>query len=150
MLSSILTPDLFAAALRMATPLALAAIGGTICERSGVINIALEGIMLVGAFCGVAVTMVAQGSSVAFIAQNATWIGLLAAVISGVLFSGIHAFGAITLRMDHVVSGTALHPGAETEGPTPIRCPCGGEITAFVPGSVNTERLVVRMKKATG
>ena len=44
---------------------------------------------------------------------------------------------------EFVVSGTALHPGAETEGPTPIRCPCGGEITAFVPGSVNTEKLVV-------
>ena len=45
-----------------------------------------------------------------------------------------------------VVSGTALNPGAETEGPTRICCPCGGEITAFVPGSVNTERLVVREK----
>jgi hypothetical protein len=35
----------------------------------------------------------------------------------------------------------------ETEGPTRVRCACGGEITAFVPGSVNTERLVVREKK---
>jgi len=109
MLGNLLNPDLFASALRLATPIALAAIGGTICERSGVVNIALEGIMLVGAFCGVAVTLLAQASSVAFIAQNATWIGLVAAVISGVLFSGIHAFGAITLRMDHVVSGTALN-----------------------------------------
>ena len=50
---------------------------------------------------------------------------------------------------EYVVSGTALHPGAETEGPTRIRCACGGEVTAFVPGSVNTERLVVRIKKAT-
>jgi DNA-directed RNA polymerase subunit RPC12/RpoP len=47
---------------------------------------------------------------------------------------------------EYVVSGTALHPGVETEGPTRVRCPCGGEITAFVPGSVNTERLVVRPK----
>jgi DNA-directed RNA polymerase subunit RPC12/RpoP len=48
---------------------------------------------------------------------------------------------------EYVVSGVALHPGAETEGPTRIPCPsCGGEITAFVPGSVNTERLVVREK----
>ncbi len=47
---------------------------------------------------------------------------------------------------EYVVSGTALHPGVETEGPTRIRCACGGEITAFVPGSVNTERLVVREK----
>lgn len=47
---------------------------------------------------------------------------------------------------EYVVSGTSLHPGAETEGPTRIRCSCGAEITAFVPGSVNTERLVVKEK----
>ena len=47
---------------------------------------------------------------------------------------------------EYVVSGTALHPGVETEGPTRVRCACGGEITAFVPGSVNTERLVVTAK----
>jgi len=51
---------------------------------------------------------------------------------------------------EYVVSGTALHPGVETEGPTRVRCACGGEITAFVPGSVNTERLVVREKPSSG
>src|SRR5450759_2270597 len=86
MLSDVLNPDLFASAIRMATPLALAAIGGTICERSGVVNIALEGMMLVGAFFGVVVTLVA-----------------------GVLLSAIHAFASVTLRMDQVVSGTALN-----------------------------------------
>ena len=50
---------------------------------------------------------------------------------------------------EYVVSGTALHPGVETEGPTRVRCACGGEITAFVPGSVNTERLVVKPKRTT-
>lgn len=51
---------------------------------------------------------------------------------------------------EFVVSGVALHPGAETEGPTRIPCPaCGGEITAFVPGSVNTERLVVTPRGAS-
>jgi DNA-directed RNA polymerase subunit RPC12/RpoP len=44
------------------------------------------------------------------------------------------------------ISGVALHPGAETEGPTRIRCACGGWITAFVPGSVNTEKLAVTPK----
>ncbi len=44
---------------------------------------------------------------------------------------------------EYRVSGVALHPGAETEGPTLLRCECGGEVKAFVPGSVNTEKLVL-------
>jgi hypothetical protein len=43
----------------------------------------------------------------------------------------------------YVVSGVALHPGAETEGPARLPCACGAWIEVFVPGSVNTERLVV-------
>jgi len=48
---------------------------------------------------------------------------------------------------EYTVTGVALHPGAETEGPTLLRCVCGGEVKAFVPGSVNTERLVVTPKQ---
>lgn len=99
MLGSIITPDLFASALRMATPLALAAIGGTICERSGVVNIALEGIMLTGAFFGAAVVL----------ATGQPWLGVLAAVVAGVLMSSIHAFASINLRADQTVSGTAIN-----------------------------------------
>ena len=44
---------------------------------------------------------------------------------------------------EYQVSGVALNPGAETEGPTELRCVCGGTIKAFVPGSVNPEKLVV-------
>lgn len=99
MLGDILNPDLFAAAIRIATPLALAAIGGTICERSGVVNIALEGIMLVGAFFGVA----------AALATGSVWLGVLAAVVAGAALAAIHAFASVTLRMDQVVSGTALN-----------------------------------------
>jgi ABC-type uncharacterized transport system permease subunit len=99
MLSEFLTPDLFASAIRMATPLALAAIGGTICERAGVVNIALEGIMLIGAFFGVAVTL----------ATGNVWLGLAAAVLAGIIVSAIHAFASVTLRMDQVVSGTAIN-----------------------------------------
>ncbi len=83
----------------MATPLALAAIGGTICERAGVVNIALEGMMLVGAFAGVAVALV----------TGDTWVGVLAAMAAGMLFAGLHAFASITLRADQVVSGTAIN-----------------------------------------
>ncbi|MCX8006892.1 MAG: ABC transporter permease [Coriobacteriia bacterium] len=99
MLGDIITPDLFASALRMATPLALAAIGGTICERSGVVNIALEGIMLTGAFAGAAVTL----------ATGNPWVGVLAAVLAGVAIAAVHAFASINLRADQVVSGTGIN-----------------------------------------
>jgi general nucleoside transport system permease protein len=101
-LASVLTPDLFAAAVRIATPLALAAIGGTICERSGVTNIALEGIMLVGAFAGTAVAL----------ATGNTWLGVGAAMLFGMIVSAVHAFAAITLKADQIVSATALNIGA--------------------------------------
>ncbi|MDZ4655478.1 MAG: ABC transporter permease [Coriobacteriia bacterium] len=99
MWGDIITPDLFAAALRMATPLALAAIGGTICERSGVVNIALEGIMLAGAFFGTVIAL----------ATGDPWLGMIAAVVAGVIVSAIHAFASINLRADQVVSGTAIN-----------------------------------------
>ncbi|MDO8880721.1 MAG: ABC transporter permease [Coriobacteriia bacterium] len=99
MLGDIITPDLFASALRMATPLALAAIGGTLCERSGVVNIALEGIMLTGAFFGTA----------AVLATGNPWIGVGAAMLAGVAISAIHAFASVNLRADQVVSGTAIN-----------------------------------------
>ena len=99
MLSDVITPDLFAAAIRIATPLALAAIGGTICERSGVVNIALEGIMLMGAFFGTA----------AVIATGSPWLGVLVAVIAGMAVAAIHATASINLRTDQVVSGTAIN-----------------------------------------
>ena len=99
MLTDVITPDLFAAALRMATPLALAAIGGTICERSGIVNIALEGTMLVGAFFGTAVVLV----------TGSPWLGVLVAVLAGVAVSAIHATASVNLRTDQVVSGTAIN-----------------------------------------
>jgi len=98
-LTDVITPDLFAAALRMATPLALAAIGGTICERSGIVNIALEGTMLVGAFFGTAVVLV----------TGSPWLGVLVAVLAGVAVSAIHATASVNLRTDQVVSGTAIN-----------------------------------------
>ena len=99
MLADIFTPDLFASAVRMATPLALAAIGGTICERSGVVNIALEGMMLFGAFMGVIGAMF----------TGSAWFGVLTAMVAGMSLALIHAFASITLRTDQVVSGTAIN-----------------------------------------
>ncbi|PKQ17427.1 MAG: ABC transporter permease [Actinobacteria bacterium HGW-Actinobacteria-7] len=99
MFSEVVTPELFASAVRLATPIALAAIGGAVCERSGVVNIAMEGLMLISAFAGVAA---------ALLFGNA-WIGVFVAVLASVLFSAIHAWASINLRADQVISGTAIN-----------------------------------------
>jgi ABC-type uncharacterized transport system permease subunit len=106
--STIVQPDLFASAIRMATPLALAAIGGTICERGGVVNIALEGLMLISAFFGVAAALAAP-TALGVSPLVASWLGVGAAVLAGMAMSSLHAFASITLKADQVVSGTAIN-----------------------------------------
>jgi len=88
-----------AATLRLATPIAFAAMGGVITERSGVTNIALEGCMLVGAFFGI------------FVADKSGNLALaiVAAVLAGTLLAALHALASITWRADQIVSGMALN-----------------------------------------
>lgn len=90
-------------ALIYATPIILAALGGLFSERSGIVNIALEGIMMVGAFVAAAVTVGLEPSPMA-----GAW-GILAGVAAGLAFSALHAFASVHLRADQVVSGTALN-----------------------------------------
>jgi simple sugar transport system permease protein len=90
---------LAAATLLASTPLVLAALGGVMSERSGVVNIALEGIMLMGAFTGYVV---------AFQLHN-LWIGVLAAVLSGVLIATLHGVLAIEFQVDQIVSGMVIN-----------------------------------------
>jgi simple sugar transport system permease protein len=90
---------LTAAMLRYATPLAFAAMGGIFCERSGVVNIGLEGMMLAGAFFGI------LGAD----KLNSWPLGLLCAALAGGLFALVHAFFAIHLRSDQVVGGFAIN-----------------------------------------
>jgi simple sugar transport system permease protein len=91
--------DLTAATFRFATPLIFAAMGGILCERSGVVNIALEGMMLMGAFFGI------WGAD-----KTGSWeLGLLIAMAAGGALALIHAFFAINLRADQIVTGFALN-----------------------------------------
>ncbi|MDM5137608.1 ABC transporter permease [Aeromonas salmonicida] len=87
------------ATIRTAPPLILAAMAGMFCERSGVVNIALEGKLLASAFAGGAAAAV----------SGSAWVGLGAGVGVSILFALMHGFATITHRGDQVVSGMAIN-----------------------------------------
>jgi general nucleoside transport system permease protein len=104
---------LAASAVRATTPLLFAALGGLFSERSGVVNIALEGIMLFGALTAALVTYFVEipvlrenpGARVPY----APWIGLLAAMFVGGLVGGVHALVSIRYKADQIISGVAIN-----------------------------------------
>jgi len=98
-MNELLNINLLYSAIRLATPLILAALGGMFSERSGVINIALEGLMLAGAFTAASITYYA----------GSPWVGLLAAILAGACIALIHALACIRFKADQVVSGTAIN-----------------------------------------
>lgn len=98
---------LIASTIRTATPLILAALGGLFSERSGVINIALEGKMLAGAFTAAAVTYAADTKL--GMGNASPWIGLVAAVAASVFIAAIYAVACIRYQADQVVSGAAIN-----------------------------------------
>ena len=89
---------LIASAFRLGTPILFAALGETVAQRSGVLNVGIEGIMLVGAFVGV------WGSFV----SDSPWIGLLIAMLAGVALAALHAVLCLALRLDQIVAGIGL------------------------------------------
>lgn len=93
-----LVVSVLAAAVAAGTPLALAALGALLSERSGVLNLGIEGIMLVGA---VTAFLVADGT-------GSAWSGLVAGILAGGALSALHAVLAISLRANQIVSGLAL------------------------------------------
>jgi simple sugar transport system permease protein len=97
-LDQIFLVGLIASAFRLGTPILFAALGETVAQRSGVLNVGIEGIMLVGGFVGV------WGSFV----SGSPWIGLLFAMLAGVALGALHAFVCLALRLDQIVAGIGL------------------------------------------
>ena len=87
-------------------PLLIVALGGLFSERSGVINIALEGTMIIGAFCGIFFISVMQQTMPG---QTVLILGMLIAMASGMLISLVHAYAAINMKADQTISGTAIN-----------------------------------------
>ena len=91
--------ELIPSTLRMATPLGFAALGGIYSERAGVINLALEGMMLIGAF-GYVIGAQASGS---------VWIGLLVGISFGLVLALLHAVATITFQAEQIVTGIGIN-----------------------------------------
>ncbi|HXT36977.1 MAG TPA: ABC transporter permease [Chloroflexota bacterium] len=91
--------DFYAGILRTATPLTLAALGGVMTERSGVTNIGLEGLMLIGAFFGAWISA----------SVGNPWVGVMGAMFFGGLIALIHGVVSIGLRGNQIISGVAIN-----------------------------------------
>jgi len=91
--------SLLASTMRISTPLALGALSGLFCEKSGVVNIAIEGMMLASAFFGFIVGLYTQN----------LWIALFAALLTGTLLGLFHAVLSVTFRVDQIISGTVIN-----------------------------------------
>jgi ABC-type uncharacterized transport system permease subunit len=112
-----IVPNIAPIILQNATPIALAALCGVMCERAGVVNIGIEGIMIATAFVGWYVGVLVQpmlgGTPSDFFGITPTLIvALLAAVLMGMLISLLHAWLSITVRADQIISGTIINIAA--------------------------------------
>jgi simple sugar transport system permease protein len=104
-LAQILTVTFFVTFVRSLVPLLLTGLGGLFSERSGVVNVALEGLIIFGALTGAVVTLSTQGS----LGALSPWVGWVAGAAVGGLIAWIHAVLSIKYRADQVISGTAIN-----------------------------------------
>lgn len=88
-------------------PLLIVALGGLFCERSGIVNVALDGIMIVGAFCGILMMGMLQTAGIS--GQVVLIIALVMAAVAGMAISLVHAYASINMKADQVISGTAIN-----------------------------------------
>ncbi|AQQ53703.1 ABC transporter permease [Planococcus lenghuensis] len=96
---------LVSSAIFYAAPLIIVAIGGVFSERSGVVNIGLEGLMVIGAFTGIVFNLFFVDA----LGEFTPWVSLIIAMITGTLFSLLLAIAAVSFRADQVVTGVAIN-----------------------------------------
>ena len=96
--SELTSSGTFGAALRLSIPICLAGVGAIYSERCGIVNIGLEGMMVIGTWFGAWAGWF-----------YGPWYGVLAGLLGGALFGLIHAVGTITFQVDHIVSGVAIN-----------------------------------------
>jgi simple sugar transport system permease protein len=120
--------QLLESTLRVSTPLIFAALGGMFSERAGVINIALEGLMLMGAFAAAVGTYVA----------HSPWLGSATGMAAGILLAAIYGLFVISLRANQIVAGTAINMLAL--GLTPFMCKVLYDVTGQTPAIPIGER----------
>lgn len=121
--------DLAMSTIRVSLPLIFAALAGFFSERSGVVNIALEGKLLIGAFAG---------AVVAHLTGNA-FLGVLAGICAGGIFGLLHGYMCVTLAADQIISGTALNFLAF--GLTPVLSKIWFDSTGSTPSLPSSSRL---------
>jgi general nucleoside transport system permease protein len=120
--------QLFASTLRVSTPLIFAALGGMFSERAGVINIALEGLMLIGAWAAAVGTLM----------THSPWLGSGLGMAAGIMLAAIYGFFVIRLRANQIVAGMAINMLAF--GLTPFLCKILYDVTGSTPAIPRAER----------
>ncbi len=96
--------DMISITFVLGTPLILAGLGGLFSERCGVVNIALEGGMMIGGFAGASAVVILEQAG-----SPNPWLALFIATLAGIAFASLHAFASIHMKADQTISGTALN-----------------------------------------